>query len=1214
VISDGPVYSFGTLATGTTTNHIFFVTNAGTATATGMSSTLAAPFAYVSGGYPGASGTCSSTLLAGASCALNVSFKPTSTGTTMATMTIAYNDGAQTTAVMRDLSGKGTSNGYLTITDFPLLYYQQYGLQADPTTFAFGNHGVGSTTTHTFFVNNTGAAPATGLGGGALSAPFSYPGTGFPGAGGTCVGTLDPGDSCTVVVAFKPTGTTPATASMAVVYDDGTGPVIATRAMSGGGTTAPLLVVQDFDATNLFPTYWDFGARGINQPVTHEFYVINTGGAPANVMTAPAIGTGFGYVGGNYPGQGGSCSGSLAPGAACIVNVEFRPTAPGPVSGNVRINYQDSMGAALSATRVVRGVGATVGLIAIEEKVDNGGGLLSDFGAVGLGSSGERVLIVHNIGGGSVSAMSFAAPGAPFAYAGGTFPGTNGDCNLSLTAGATCTIDVVFTPATVGEFSTLLSLTYSDGSATQGASRQLAGEGVDGARLTITDWSGGGNNGDSAFDFGTWGVPTSHTFYVWNSGNKQASSLAGIAFSTPFSWAGGNFPGAGGTCNGTLAVGASCSVVVTFSGAATGGGRIAISYADGAGNTVQATRDVIGTHASNALLVVSDCNECGNDSRPTDFGTVGTSATRTFTVRNNGALTAQMVRDAGSLTGAFDFADGNYPGTNGTCSNTLGPGTSCYVTVTFTPPGPGTYAGTLGIAYDDGTGATATATRALSGSQTSLALLQVHDWSETSTSGSDTYDFGTVGYPIDHVFTITNDGAQQATAMTDGGGLGAGFDWKDGTYPGTGGDCTNTLNAGAHCTVVVRFTPMGSGYRSSAMTIFYYDGANTQYAKRGLSATATNRALVQITDWSNSPPNNGSPPPYDFGTTGTPSEHTFILTNRGAVPATMMMDAGTLSGNFGWTGNAAFGGGNCTAMLAAGATCTVSVTFTPMGDGQRDGTLSLAYDDGGTTQIVARALTGTATTKAILNIYDWDGQNGPEGSGGNGPPFDYGVWGVPVDHEFTVRNDGGGTATMIASGGTLGTGFAWKNGTFPGSPGGDCTGQLLVGATCKLMVTFTPGGSTTLFGQVRVAYNDGGTTRTAIRGVTGTPTARAHVTVAEFFGPNNCTNCSPYDFGSVAAGGTIERTFTVYNTGKLPATSLAPAPGLNAPFGYKAPGGYPGSGGNCGNMLAAGSWCQLVIVFAPQSAGAASASVAVNYDDTFLSPLAASRAVTGTGL
>ena len=146
-----------------------------------------------------------------------------------------------------------------------------------------------------------------------------------------------------------------------------------------------------------------------------------------------------------------------------------------------------------------------------------------------------------------------------------------------LAAGATCSVDVVFTPTAAGDFSTLLSLTYSDGSATQGASRTLVGQGIDGARLTITDWSGGGNNNGGPYDFGTWGVPTSHTFTSGTRATSPRPCSTGVAFSAPFSWTGGSFPGAGGTCNGMLAVGASCSVVVTFSGATTAGAQVAIS-------------------------------------------------------------------------------------------------------------------------------------------------------------------------------------------------------------------------------------------------------------------------------------------------------------------------------------------------------------------------------------------------------------------------------------------------------------------------------------------------------------------------------------------------------------------------------------------------------------------------------------------------------------
>ena len=50
-----------------------------------------------------------------------------------------------------------------------------------------------------------------------------------------------------------------------------------------------------------------------------------------------------------------------------------------------------------------------------------------------------------------------------------------------------------------------------------------------------------------------------------------------------------------------------------------------------------------------------------------------------------------------------------------------------------------------------------------------------------------------------------------------------------------------------------------------------------------------------------------------------------------------------------------------------------------------------------------------------------------------------------------------------------------------------------------------------------------------------------------------------------------------------------------------------------GASLGAGNFCSLVIVFHPLVAGPASSTVGIIYDDTFLSPLGASRAVTGTG-
>ena len=72
-----------------------------------------------------------------------------------------------------------------------------------------------------------------------------------------------------------------------------------------------------------------------------------------------------------------------------------------------------------------------------------------------------------------------------------------------------------------------------------------------------------------------------------------------------------------------------------------------------------------------------------------------------------------------------------------------------------------------------------------------------------------------------------------------------------------------------------------------------------------------------------------------------------------------------------------------------------------------------------------------------------------------------------------------------------------------------------------------------------------------------------------------------HDFGVVAAGASVEHTFTLRNVGKLAATLLAPVIPL-APFGYRG-GSYPGDGGSCGSDLAAKSTCRLVAVAMPTS-------------------------------
>src|SRR6185503_17274357 len=275
-----------------------------------------------------------------------------------------------------------------------------------------------------------------------------------------------------------------------------------------------------FDVTNLIPGYWDFGTRGIGIASEHTFFVTNTGGATATALSATAIGAGFAYVGGAYPGSGGSCTTSLSGGGICTINVEFRPVAAGLATGTINIGYQDSAASNYAVARVVRGMGTTLALLEINEKADGNEGLITDFGGVGLGSSADRSFTVWNVGGGEASAISFSLA-TPFAFAGGSFPGTGGSCGATLASNGTCTVVVRFTPTGATSFTGSLAASYNDGAATQTAARALAGRGIDGALLIIRNWTGGGGGGDDddrPFDYGTCGIPVDHTFTLVNQG------------------------------------------------------------------------------------------------------------------------------------------------------------------------------------------------------------------------------------------------------------------------------------------------------------------------------------------------------------------------------------------------------------------------------------------------------------------------------------------------------------------------------------------------------------------------------------------------------------------------------------------------------------------------------------------------------------------------
>jgi len=128
---------------------------------------LAAPYAFSGGSFPGTGGDCTATIAGAANCNIEVEFAPVATGLQSDTISIQYDNGVTTVTSDRDVQGTGAAPAVITITE------------TDP--YDYGNVTQGSNTNHIFTLNNSGAVPATAVGGAGLAAPFLFTGGSYPG-------------------------------------------------------------------------------------------------------------------------------------------------------------------------------------------------------------------------------------------------------------------------------------------------------------------------------------------------------------------------------------------------------------------------------------------------------------------------------------------------------------------------------------------------------------------------------------------------------------------------------------------------------------------------------------------------------------------------------------------------------------------------------------------------------------------------------------------------------------------------------------------------------------------------------------------------------------------------------------------------------------------------------------------------------------------------
>lgn len=995
---------------------------------------------------------CGTAIAAASVCRIRVDYLA-ATAPSRDSATVALDGGLTVTLTGQTLPPRGvggvTVNPNLVVTPGAITF-----ANAVPVT------GVGGTN-QTVSITNTGAAPfALSL---VLTGDFTQQ--------SSCGAVLAGGQTCAVAITFAPSQPGARQGLLAVTAGAGTTPAYVTL----GGTGLGILPVNNGSL--------DAGSVAVGEPGV-QFYKISE---PFSSLTVAATGpytvalvedTGFGH------GQpAGAAYAATVTGTCrnCYLAVRFLPTAAGVQAGSVTLS---SAAGGTPYTLALTGMGvAQTGLV-----ITPGG---QDFGSVAVrSSSGAVIFTVTNLaaGGGSVN-LPGAGVSGDFTVGAGPVQG----CGGNLEFGASCSLAVTFVPGVTGlRTGTLLvggtavGLT-GFGTADPGVAldptaltfRNVPGPAATQGSVTVTNTSGATETvgtpgvGTGAFraaggcgtlgpgascaiavtyqpgaatvedtlaipvtTVGAGGATSTATYNVALHGNYVASA-AGLVIApgeSDFGPAAASSPGgvrvfsvanatgkaltlqvnlprqfvlAGAPC-GALAPGASCSFTLQFvpltNGGITGSVFVEAKPSDGSA-TLSSIVYLQGFGVGQGVLAISGVPPPGN---VLSFGQVnsGGNATQTVTLRNaSGTVPLTMRR----ISSAPPFLSTT------TCGATLPATQSCTVTVTYAPTNQ-VAAGTASPPSLNDTGSLVIESDAASSpdvvnlqgqagavgvaSPANPVVLATYTLSQSSLT------FGPTA--------VGNVSAPQTSTLANTGTLPIHVLGVVTTPDFTVANGCATVLPGASCTFAVTSTPQTAGTHVSALEI--------------QSDSTTSLEFISLIAGGTPAPLTIAPTSLDFGSVNlnvTSSPQAVQVTNTSG--AAVIFGAITASGDF-------LAGGTCPApagTLAAGASCTVQVAFTPTQTGNRTGVLSVATS--ATTLPLTVALRGTGIQSQLVVS---------PGSLAFGPI----VAGASASLQVTLSNTGTAAITNLVL--TTTGDYAV---TIP------CPAATLApGATCTAQVTFAP--------------------------------------------------------------------------------------------------------------------------------------------------------------
>lgn len=739
----------------------------------------------------------------------------------------------------------------------------------------------------------------------------------------------------------------------------------------------------------------DMAAYLGNTPTKLTFAATAVGGTSNAMMVTvyapPVAGNALGNIAvtaeGDFIRQGGTCGVTLNVGQNCTVGVVFKPTASGAREGKLLIAHnqiQTPVQIVLAGT--ASGTAPTAPVAAVSPAS-------LSFAATPVGgTSAAQNVTVQNTGNAALSMTAATFSSADYFVSGGTcaVPG-------SVAAGASCTLSVALRPASgaAGARNATLTLAHNGGSGSSTVALTGSASAATTPTATLT----------STLNFGSINVGSTSGNQTATLSNGGAGALSITSIGTGSS----EFQLKGGTCaaGGSVAAGSSCTILVGFAPNAAGArtGSLTVAH-NAAGGSSSSALSGTGVSASAAVSVTPSSLSFSQTINTT-------SSAQTVTVSNTGtaALGLGAITLGGVHVDVFRVAGGSC-----VANGSIAAGSSCTVSVEFSPKFAGAHTATLQVAHNAG-GSPVTVSLAGTGNATPLPTIALN---------ASSLSFGNQGLNTNsavQTVTVRNSGAANLTlgAFTLTG--------HDGDFVRSGSCATGgVLTPNSTCTLGFAFRPQAAGARSATLSIA--SDASNGAAVLNLGGTGAAAASAGVAF---------DPSAVDFGnvTVGSTSvARSVTLSNTGSAALSI-------------TGLVASNGfklvHNCGSSLAANGSCRADISFEPTAMGDATGTLTLSSNAAGSPHTVA--LSGAGVTSA--SVLSW-ANNARSLDFGNGT-----VGEAAVTRLVTLVNQGPGPVTLnqITLAGANGSEFVIGSGS-------SCqpTLEMAAGESCLLSIGFQPGG------------------------------------------------------------------------------------------------------------------------------------------------------------